>query len=231
MWPPGSLNPLQSGFIQAAALKPLLTSSSNFICFPGAANWAMIGKEAFTEVSHKWCKRINLWQFMCVILLIPVLLEGRAQQSPSTSLYSWDHGYGLSILLSEELISLLFQKKACLSEVGRSLYLLLIGKKPILMEFEWHWIEKWDFEHPTHQPFCCCSVAKLFPPLCDSSDWSTSGSSVLHSLPEFAQTHVHWVSDAIQPSHPLPPLLLLPSFFTSIRVFSSESALCIRWPK
>ena len=49
---------------------------------------------------------------------------------------------------------------------------------------------------------------------------------------EFTQTHVHWVSDAIQPSHPLLlPLLLLPSIFPSIRVFSNELALRIRWPK
>ena len=44
-------------------------------------------------------------------------------------------------------------------------------------------------------------------------------------------THIHWISDAIQPSHPLRPLLFLPSIFPSIRVFSSESALHIRWPK
>ena len=54
---------------------------------------------------------------------------------------------------------------------------------------------------------------------------------VLHGLLGFTQTHVHWVSDAIQPSHPLLSLLLLPSIFPSIRVFSNESALCIRWPK
>ena len=54
---------------------------------------------------------------------------------------------------------------------------------------------------------------------------------VLHQLLEFAQTHVHRVSDAIQPSYPLSSLLLLPSIFPSIRFFSSESALHIRWPK
>ena len=48
---------------------------------------------------------------------------------------------------------------------------------------------------------------------------------------EFAQTQVHWVIDAIQPPHPLPPLLLLPSIFPSIRVFSNQSALHITWPK
>ena len=54
---------------------------------------------------------------------------------------------------------------------------------------------------------------------------------ILRCLLKFAQTHVHWVGDAIQPSHPLSPLLLLPSVFDSIRVFSSELALHIRWPK
>ena len=60
---------------------------------------------------------------------------------------------------------------------------------------------------------------------------SMPGLPVHHQLSEFTQTHVHCVSDAIQPSHPLsspsPPALSL----SSIRVFSNESALCIRWPK
>ena len=55
------------------------------------------------------------------------------------------------------------------------------------------------------------------------------GFSILHHLTEFAQTHVHWVSNAIQPSHL--PLLLLPSMFPRIRLFSNESVLHIRWPK
>ena len=58
-----------------------------------------------------------------------------------------------------------------------------------------------------------------------------SGLLVHHQLPELAQTHVHRVSDAIQPSHPLSSLLLPPSVFPSVRVFSIESILCIRWPK
>ena len=53
----------------------------------------------------------------------------------------------------------------------------------------------------------------------------------LHYLQEFVQTHVHWVGDAIQSSHPLSPLLLLPSVFSSIRVFSNELVLNISWPK
>ena len=61
-------------------------------------------------------------------------------------------------------------------------------------------------------------------------DCSTPGLPVHHQLPEFTQTHVCRVSDAIQPSHPRRPLLL-PSIFPNIRVLANESTLCIRWPK
>ena len=60
---------------------------------------------------------------------------------------------------------------------------------------------------------------------------SMPGLPVHHQLLEFTQTHVHQVGDAIQPSHPLsspsPPVPIPPS----IRVFSNESTLCMRWPK
>ena len=51
----------------------------------------------------------------------------------------------------------------------------------------------------------CCSVTESCIALCDTMDCSTSGSSILHRLLELAQTHVHWVSDAVEPFHPLPP--------------------------
>ena len=70
------------------------------------------------------------------------------------------------------------------------------------------------------------SVTQSFPTLCDTMDCSTPGFPVHHQLLELAETHVHWIGDAIQPSHPL-----LPSIFPSIRVFSNELALHIRWPK
>jgi len=60
---------------------------------------------------------------------------------------------------------------------------------------------------------------------------STPGLPVYHQLPESTQTHVHPVSDAIQPFHPLLSLLLLPSIFPSIRIFPNQSALRITWPK
>ena len=66
--------------------------------------------------------------------------------------------------------------------------------------------------------------------LWEHTDCSMSGFLVHQQLLKLAQTHVYWVGDAI---HPLlcHPLLLLPSIFPSIRVFSKESVLCIRWPK
>ena len=73
-----------------------------------------------------------------------------------------------------------------------------------------------------------CSVAKSCPTLWDPMDYSPPGFPVLHYLLEFTQTQVYWVSDAIQPSH---PLLLLPSIFPIMRVFPEELVLCIRWPK
>ena len=74
------------------------------------------------------------------------------------------------------------------------------------------------------------SVVQLFPTICNAMNCSTPDFPVHHQLLEPAQTHVHQVGDAIQPSHPRCPLLL-PSIFPNIRIFFSESVLCIRWPK
>ena len=76
---------------------------------------------------------------------------------------------------------------------------------------------------------CCCSVAQSCPTLCNPMNHSTPGLPVHHQLLEFTQTHVHRVSDTIQLSYP--PLLLLPLIPPSIRVFSNESTLHMRWPK
>ena len=75
------------------------------------------------------------------------------------------------------------------------------------------------------------SVAQSCPTLCNPMNRSTPGLPVHHQLPEFTQTHIHRVSDANQPSHPLSSPLLLPPIPSSIRVFSNESTLHMRWPK
>ena len=77
----------------------------------------------------------------------------------------------------------------------------------------------------------CCSVAQSCPTLCNPMDYSTPGFPVLHHLPDFPQTYVHWVSDPSNHLIHCRSLLLLPSIFASIRIFSNESALHIRWPK
>ena len=75
------------------------------------------------------------------------------------------------------------------------------------------------------------SVAQSCPTLCDPMNHSMLGLPVHHQLPEFTQTHVHRVTDAIQPSHPLSspsPPAPNPSQHQSL---SNESTLCMRWPK
>ena len=83
----------------------------------------------------------------------------------------------------------------------------------------------------THIYIYISSVPQSCVTLWDPKDCTTPGLPVHHQLPELAQTHFHWVDDAIQPSHPLlspsPPTYNL----SHIRVFSNESVLCIRWPK
>ena len=75
------------------------------------------------------------------------------------------------------------------------------------------------------------SLAQRCPTVCDSMNRSTPGLPVHHQHLEFTQTHVHRVGNAIQLSHPLsspsPPASIPPS----MRVFSNESTLCMRWPK
>ena len=75
------------------------------------------------------------------------------------------------------------------------------------------------------------SVTQSCPALCDPMDCSTPGLPVHHQLPEFTQL---MSIESVMPSNHLIlccPFLLLPSIFPTIRVFSNESALRIRWPK
>ena len=74
-------------------------------------------------------------------------------------------------------------------------------------------------------------VTQSCPTLCNPMNCSMPGLPVHQQLPDLTQTHVHRVGDVIQPSHPLLSLLLLLPIPPSIRVFSSESTLHMRWPK
>ena len=75
-----------------------------------------------------------------------------------------------------------------------------------------------------------CSLAQLCLTLCDPMDCSTPGFPVFHHLLEFVQTHIHLIESVMLFNRLIlcHPLLLLPSIFPSIRVFSNESALSIR---
>ena len=78
----------------------------------------------------------------------------------------------------------------------------------IICDFLFVWSLEQYFKFPSRtfkKPYCCCSVTKLCPTLCDPMNCSTPGFPVLHYLPEFAQTYAQWVSEAIQWSHPLSP--------------------------
>ena len=109
---------------------------------------------------------------------------------------------------------------------------------PFLSPTLWFHLHLINSDHKYAALFCetrnqvqFSSVTQSCPTLCNPRNSSTLGLPVHHQLPESLQTHVHWVGDAIQPSHPLSSLFFLASIFPSIRVFPNESALRIRWPK
>ena len=101
---------------------------------------------------------------------------------------------------------------------------------PMKIQCGWHlwWWLHFRRKYPSVQ---FSSVAQSCQTLCNPMNRSTSGLPVHHQLPESTQTHVHWVGDAIQPSHPLSSPSSLALNLSRIRVFSNESVLCIRWPK
>ena len=104
---------------------------------------------------------------------------------------------------------------------GRYQAFLLPFSQQVFAKCTWSSEQKWKPFRSVYT--CCCSVAQSCLTLCDPMDCRTPGLPILHHLPEFAQTYIHWVADAIQPSHTLSPFHLLPSIFLSIRVFSSDS--------
>ena len=94
----------------------------------------------------------------------------------------------------------------------------------------WAWVYFWALDSVL-LVYQFSSVSQSFPILCDPTDCSTPGLPVHHQLVKSTQT---MSIESVMPSNQLilcHPLFLLPSIFPSIRVFSNESVLCIRWPK
>ena len=85
------------------------------------------------------------------------------------------------------------------------------------VKVDWIKVKVWVKTESFNRLCCCCSVSKLCPTLCHPMDCNTPGFPVLHYLPELVQTHVHWVSDAIQPSHSL-----LPSSLLALNLFQNQ---------
>ena len=113
--------------------------------------------------------------------------------------------------------------------INLSYYLKCLFATSLFFIWIWHLLGQWFWGCPSDT---CLHVVQSLSCvwLWDNMDYSMPGFPVLHCLPEFTQTHDHWFSDAIQPSH-LQLSLLLPTIFPSSRVFSSELVLHIIWPK
>ena len=154
--------------------------------------------------------------------------------------YSYQHkmnlflARGLRLVEGDKEISKLFQESDTWL-ILKSEQVLKVQQTPLTIQ-AWVWLYK-ERESPprgggalllgfTEFGCCCCSVSKSHLTV-TPTDCSTPGFLFLHHLLEFAQVLIHWVGDAIQSSHPL-LVLLLPSIFPIIRVFSNESALLIR---
>ena len=98
------------------------------------------------------------------------------------------------------------------------------GLNPGLPHYRWILNQQRHWGSPEISSVQFSSVTEGCLTLCDPMNWSMPGLPVHHQFLEFTQ-NVHWVTDDIQPSHPLSSLLLLPSIFPSIRVFPNESAI------
>ena len=145
---------------------------------------------------------------------------------------------GISFHLSSSALSLLWFPIFMKSPIGENWHMVTTGcvfkaSPDFSLLFPFCFAILWWFFFPLKEStnIQLSSVAQACQTLCYLMDCSMPGFPVHQQLPELAQTHVHRVHDATQPSHPLLPPSPTALIFHSIRVLSNESVLCIRWPK
>ena len=124
------------------------------------------------------CQRIDAFELWCWRKLLRVPLTARRSKQSVLKEINPEYSLeGLMLKLKLQYFGHLMQRADSLEKT------LMLGKSEERVQFS--------------------SFAQSCPTLCDATDCSTPGLPVHHQLLEFTQTHVHWVSDAIQPSHPL----------------------------
>ena len=183
-----------------------------------------------------WVWKLNLYYLYSQVWVLMGFTGGSVVKNPSANAGDWGKPLGWEDSLKKEM--------ATHSSIPASVHEKFHGQRSLAgyspccckgvrhdlvtkqQQQQWILIHLWILHNIQFS-----SVAQSCLTLCDPMNCSTTGLPVHHQLPESIQTHVRWVGDAIQQSHPLSTPLLLPSIFPSIWVFSNESALCIRWPK
>ena len=147
-------------------------------------------------------KRLNIFSDLCYPSLLPF-----PESSPSPgSLWSAFCQYRLVCIFLDIFVNAVLQYVLfffCLFFTHHNYFEIHLRYFMHQLFIPFHWKVIFHCMYVLLLP--CCSVAKLCSTLRNPMDYSTPSFPVLDNLPEFAQTHVHWVGDSIQPSHPLSP--------------------------
>ena len=177
---------------------PFITPGYFFVCIPYHCFFSLtVSATLFHINTHRVCIHLRIFPLKdhsstSILCLLPILHIIIQYYNNITYYYT----YIICILLCNisNIYNSMYYNIICPNVTSIYKKVAFITCCPPLMFY---------FLHTTFH-CCCCSVTQWCLTLCDQVDCSTSAFSI-HYLPEFAQTHVRWVSDAIQPSHPLPP--------------------------